>query len=540
MTRTKAPYRLLYNNDTTNTAGIISPWREDGEPFREDMLVASIEEVADKGVDAYMLSPGLGWVPWWQSKFGPAHYEWWKKRTGLDVEGWEHCGYDRYVYKGGDMVKVLVDTCRKRGMAPFVSLRLNDVHLQEHYANKNQMSAVSCQLYAEHPEWHIDPNHPQIKGYCKTRGMNWAVPEVRQYKLELLKELATKYDLAGLELDFLRDDTIFRDGELDHPTRIEIITGFVGEVRKALDSRPGPRCHLGVRIPLELAAHPRIGLDVVRLYKAGVDMFNLSAWYHTAQRSDIAAVRKLVPEAAIYQEMTHSTGWHPHFCKSGNYGTNGDPRTSDHQFYTTAHLAMERGIDGFSLFNFVYYRMGHTFDIPVMEPPFHVLPKLKDRAFLSRQSQYYMLSTTCYKGQLTRQLSTGKPETFQMDLALQPRRGSKTVPEAPKETNLMAEAVNAPTRLRVHTEKILTARDRLVASINGKPLQPTEDTTRFFANPFDRMISPETNRCAWTVPAGTLVNGLNDIVLQLTSGEAINVIYIDMGIPAVPNQEKKS
>ena len=528
----KAPYRLLYNNDNTNTAGVISPWREDGEAFREEMLVASIEEVAGKGVDAYMLSPGMGWVPWWQSKFGPAHYAWWKKRTGLEVDGWQHCGYDRYVYHGGDMVQVMIDTCRKHGMAPFVSLRLNDVHLQENYANKNQDSLVSCRLYAEHPEWHIDPNHPQTKSYCKLRGMNWAVPEVRQYKLELFRELAEKYELAGLELDFLRDDTLFRVGEIDDAQRIEIITGFVGEVRKALDARPGPRRHLSVRIPLDLAAHPRTGLDIVRLYEAGVDMFTLSAWYHTAQRTEIAAARKLLPDAAIYLEMTHSTGWHPYFCKSVNYGTNGDPRTSDHQFYTTANLALERGADGISLFNFVYYRMGHTFDIPVMEPPFHVLPKLKDRAFLARQAQYYMLSCTCYLGQLSRQLTTGKTETFLMDLALPPmRHGPEPTPEATGETNIMGETVNPPTRLRVHTEKTLTAKSRLKASINGVALQPTEDTTRFFGNPFDGMISPENHRCAWTVPEGTLVNGQNNVVLQLTDGEAINVVYIDLGVP---------
>jgi len=83
-TRIKALYRLIYNNDTTNTAGVPSPWHEDGEPFSEEMLIASIEEVADHGVDAYMLSPGMGWVPWWQSDVDPDFYDWWQARTGLN------------------------------------------------------------------------------------------------------------------------------------------------------------------------------------------------------------------------------------------------------------------------------------------------------------------------------------------------------------------------------------------------------------------------------------------------------------------------
>jgi len=516
----KAPYRLLYNNDTTNTAGIVSPWHEEGEPFREDHLVASIAEVAKMGVDAYMLSPGMGWVPWWQSNVDPDFYAWWKNRTGLEVGSnsciglaVESAGYDRYVYEGGDMVKVLVATCRKHGMAPFVSLRLNDVHLQENYARKNQASLVSCRLYAEHPEWHVDPDHPNKEGYYPLRGMNWAIPEVREYKLALLRELAEKYDLAGLELDFLRDDHLFRQGEVADADRINIITDFVAQVRQALDARPGTRRHICVRIPLQLSAHPCIGLNVARLRDVGVDMFNLSGWYHTTQRTDVAAARKLLPDAAIYLELTHSTAWYPYFLKSGNYGTNGDPRPSDHQFYTTARLALERGADGISLFNFVYYRHGHNFDIPVMEPPFYVLPKLTDRAFLARQSQYYMLAGTCYYNQLPRKLSLGTAETFQMDLA--PRHNHN----------------NRPIRLRVHTKRPLTTEDRLAASINGTPLEQTEDTSRFFGNPFDGMISPVNHRCAWIVPGGILVNGLNDLVLQLSSGEAIDIIYIDLAIP---------
>ncbi len=512
MQRPKAPYRLLYNNDTTCTVTCVSPWREEHEGFREDMLIASIDEVANTGVDAYMLSPGMGWVPWWQSGVDPDFYDWWKQRTGLEIEGAGLVpnGYDSYVYEGGDMVQVLVNTCTKHGMAPFVSLRLNDVHHQENYARKNQRSLVSCRFYCEHPEWHIDPDHPQREGYYKCRGMDWSIPEVRDYKLALLTELAENYDLAGLELDFLRDDTLFRQNGPDEAERIEIIADFVGQVRQALDIKPGR--HLCVRIPLQLSAHPGIGLDLARLHEAGVDMFNLSGWYHTTQPTDIAEARTRVPDAAIYLEMTHSTGNHRYFLPHGKYGTNGDPRTSDHQFYTTANLACERGADGLSLFNYVYYRMGHKEDIPIMEPPFHVLPKLVDRGFLRRQSQYCMLARTSYKGQLPRELNTDTSESFTFDLA--PRR------------NRPDQAI----RLRVHTVQVLAGR-QLTANINGTALNETDNCSRFFGNPFDGMISPAGHRCAWEVPEDLLAAGNNELSLTLASGDAVNVVYIDLAIP---------
>ncbi len=514
----KAPFRLLFNNDSTNTAGVVSPWHKEGEPFEESMLVASIAEVAQTGVDAYLLSPGMGWVPWWQSAVEQDFYDWWRQRTGLEVSGkMLGQGFEKYVSEGGDMVRVLVETCRKLGMAPFVSLRLNDVHNQEYYAQKHQKSLVSCRFYTEHPEWHIDPQHPAVQGYYHRRGMNWAVPEVRAYKLALLSELAAKYDLAGLELDFLRDNTLFRDGETDPAIRVEIITEFVGQVRAALDRgrRGAARRYLCVRIPLALAAHADIGLDVQRLREAGVDMFNLSGWFHTSQRSDLAAVRELLPESAIYLEMTHSTGWHPYFLAPGLYGTDGDPRTSDHQFYTTALLAHRRGADGLSLFNFVYYRMGGRSEIPVMEPPFHVLSKLNDIEFLSRQDQYYMLGGSSYYRQAPRELTVGQPVEFTLDML------------APGPDSAGAKL---PSRLRVHTEHALTPACIVTAAFNGRLLDPCPDTSGFFGNPFDGMISPPGHRRAWFLPGQLLKDGLNSLQIELVGGGPTKIIYVDAGI----------
>jgi len=508
----KAPFRLLYNNDTTNTVGVVSPWHEEGEPFREDMLVASIEEVTGTRVDAYMLSPGMGWVPWWQSEVDAGFYDWWRARTGLEVVGWGGNGYDRYVAEGGDMVQVLDDTCRKRSMAPFVSLRLNDVHLQENYARTNQASLVSCRLYVEHPEWHIDPDHPKKEGYYKRRGMDWAIPEVRDYKLALLEELSAKYGLAGLELDFLRDDTLFVD-EMPEQDRIEIVTEFVAQVRRALDRKQHQRRWLCVRIPLQLSAHPRIGLDVQRLHGVGVDMLNLSGWYHTPQRSDVEGVRKLAPHAAIYLEMTHSAGGHPYFLEPGLYGTNGNPRTSDHHFYTTARLAHRRGADGLSLFNFVYYRMGHRSDVPVMEPPFHVLPKLNDPGFLARQNAYYVLGGLAYFRQVPRVLATDKPVTFDLDMLPTPS-------DRPS---------NQAARVRLHTEEALTSAHTFTVQFNGCALDACPDTTRFFGNPFDPMISPPEHRQAWYLPEDRVRDGINRLKVELQEGPPVKVIYVDAG-----------
>jgi len=509
--RPKAPYKLLYNNDTTHTASEISPYYpKKREPFEERHLVASIEEVAGKGVDCYLLSPGMGWVPWWPSQVEPDFFEWWKKRTGLEVVGARSgVGYEKYVYEGGDMVQVLIDTCRKLKMDPFVSLRLNDVHAQEDYVKKNQRSLNSSRFYVENPQWHIDPEHYKIKGYYGKRGMDWAVPQVRAHKLALLTELANNYDLAGLELDFLRHNQLFRDDGPPAEERIRLITAFVADVRRALDKKPGKRRWLGVRIPLEITRHPNIGLDIKKLYAAGVDMFNLSGYYNTAQNTDTAIVRQRVPESAIYVEMTHTTGSNLHFHQAGLYGTAPYPRTSDQQFYSTARLALERGADGISLFNFMYYRMARKGIVAHREPPFHVLPHLTDRSFLARQPPYYWLAGTGYKNQIHGGLKPKQPRAFRMDM--------------------LPAAKNTTLRLRLHVKEEIGDR-RIAATMNGTRLKTTRNVSAFYDNPFDTMITPnEKRRRAWTVPAELIRDGLNKIIVTLESGQPLTLVWIDVG-----------
>ncbi|HEY2573099.1 MAG TPA: hypothetical protein VGH65_03485, partial [Verrucomicrobiaceae bacterium] len=118
----KAPFRLLYSNDTTNLTGCVSPWHQKGEKFRPEMLEASVDEVTDFGVDAHLLQPGLGMVPMWPSKVLPVveHYAWIKDRYHQGPDS-----FGNYVLNGGDVVKVFVDRCRLRGQAPFISFRLN-------------------------------------------------------------------------------------------------------------------------------------------------------------------------------------------------------------------------------------------------------------------------------------------------------------------------------------------------------------------------------------------------------------------------------
>lgn len=298
----------------------------------------------------------------------------------------------------------------------FVSVRLNDGHhLQYVNTPKNTRgNHTISKFYAEHPEHRLGPDLDNWDQHVH----NWAVPEARAYKLALIKEICAGYDIDGLELDFMRHPSYFRQDETTSAQRRKIMPDFVAEVRKALDAgaRPGRRRWLCARVPCLLSWHDRLGIDLPSMVGAGLDMVNLSASYYTQQHHDLARVRKLVPGAAVYLEMCHCTMTGQALGPGG-----GDvrqyTRATDQQYYTTAHVAYRRGADGVSLFNFVYYREhGHPGRAPFNEPPFHVLKHLGDPEWLARQPQWYVLAKA-WNAPLPVRFQSGQARALMLDMA---------------------------------------------------------------------------------------------------------------------------
>lgn len=151
----KAPFRVIYSNDTTNITSCVSPFHKAREPFRATMLEATVDEVEGL-VDAHFLQPGLGMTPMWPSKVMPLeeHYAWIKERYGVGPDS-----FGNFVMRGGDIVKVFVDRCRATKQAPFISFRLNDAHHKEFTHPKpgdkpgGSMGMSVTRHYVEHPEF---------------------------------------------------------------------------------------------------------------------------------------------------------------------------------------------------------------------------------------------------------------------------------------------------------------------------------------------------------------------------------------------------
>lgn len=515
----KAPFRILFGNDTTNILSCPSPFHKRGEPFTAEALRASVAETAGTGIDAHLLQPGLGWVPWWRSEVLPMkrHVAW------LKAKGDKPNSFEAYVLNGGDVVRVFIDACRACGEAPFISIRLNDAHhIYRGMAAKpeeRERALAEFQFFADHPECRIGPD---AEGGARMQYMlDWGRPEVRAYKLRLIEELCANYDFAGLELDFMRHWIFFNLKKTTPEQRRAIQLDFVRSVRQSLDraAKPGGRRWLCVRVPSYAEAYDATGIDLAAFAAAGVDMVNASSHYFTDCQLEIAEMRRRLPaSAALYAEVQFASATSQRAAApDGKTFVPVNRRTTPEQFNTVAHQAYAQGADGVSAFNFQYYRgtfnPTDVFGAPA-EPPYDVFRRLSDRAWLARQPQHYFLGLG--QGQPKK---TGRP--FQ-DPVKPGEPITQTLTLAPPEGGWRKGG-----RLRIQARDALGA-SRWAAALNGVTLEPTPDVSEPYPNPYAVGLGTREDYRAWAIPAALLKSGPNEITLTLAEGKAAPLTYLDL------------
>lgn len=512
-------FRLLFSNDTTNIMSCPSPFNPEGKPFSEEHLRATVDEAA--AADVEMLQPGLGWIPWWKSKILPMeeHVRW------LESVGSKPNSFDRFVLGGGDMVEIFIDQCRKKKVTAFVSLRMNDIHHvyrgnAEVDPAKRLQKMTEFQYFADHQDLLLGPgaDDNRIAEFIFDFGRK----EIRDYKMQFLRELTENYDVDGLELDFMRQQILFHQKNTTSGQRREIMTAFLREVRALLDrtARDGRRRWLCVRVPSLVQQWDAMGFDPKAWAEAGVDMFNVSSSYFTDFQIDLKKLRAELPEtAAFYPELHFAIAFHSQLPPP-NPNSRARPavycRTTERQFYTAAHMAYARGAGGVSLFNFHYYRgTRNPTDVhgKSVEPPFHIFPKLRDPDWLATQPQHYVVANSWYSRPLEKPFQVNAaPQTLRLDMA-PPKGGWKK-----------------DGRLRIQANQSL-GQSQWTVVLNGVKLDRTDDVSEPYDNPYPEGRGVPEDFRAWKVPANILKDGDNTIELSLDAAtEPTRIFYLDIAV----------
>ncbi len=160
--------------------------------------------------------------------------------------------------KNIDIFAVWIEKCRKVGINPWISLRMNDCHDPD--AETSQLRGDIFYTAVENG-WTIGEEYGYYR-YC----LNYKVPEIRQMMLQYTKEQLLRYDVYGIELDFMREIYCFDYINESTEEITEIMTQYMrdtADIVKEAEQKWGHDIKLSVRLMRDLDQCREYGFDVI-------------------------------------------------------------------------------------------------------------------------------------------------------------------------------------------------------------------------------------------------------------------------------------
>jgi hypothetical protein len=329
-----------------------------------------IDLLADCGIDTYVNNP-FAQVPWYPSKRTPniltgyrrGDREFFRRhfRPGARKEAVEEAIgvhvrlLNRYLdlaEAGVNWVTEISRACRRRGVSPWLSMRMNDMH----GANSWEGSYMNCALQRE-PKYRLSGReaNPRDGVNRMLQSLDYAHKEVRDYMLLCIRELVEDHDYEGLELDWLRCPFC-----IDAPAsleQIDTITQWHAEIReltRARSKQTGKPYPFGLRIPPRLGQLKSVGIDVAALAVAGVvDFVNVSnSWQTTWDVPYDQLRRELGDRVALYGVIEDAPNWLPAYEPQSQKKSHRLLSASPELLRGNAAGKLALGVDGIETFNF--------------------------------------------------------------------------------------------------------------------------------------------------------------------------------------------
>ena len=273
----------------------------------------------------------------------------WADLTGAETNApaWP-ANAKRLADAGIDPYREWIDASRRRGISPWLSLRLNDLHgcLATNAFQLSTFWRTRRDLYR------VPGKDPlSQRGAWTDFALDYSHDEVRRHYLRLAEELLTRYDADGLELDFLRFPRHLTPGR--EREQAPLMTKFVWSVRMAANAAGkarGRRIALSARVPEWREAARAFGLDVATWVREGLvdEVVPCNMW--AASNFDLRIDEWTRELAAIRPSVRVTPG--TDFSVNGESGTQ---NLMDYAAYCGwADCMYARGASDFYLFNVSY------------------------------------------------------------------------------------------------------------------------------------------------------------------------------------------
>jgi len=165
--------------------------------------------------------------------------------------------------QGVDYPARVIARCRHNRISPWISLRMNDIH-----NNDEAQHPIHSTFWKNHHEcWRVSDR--RIDYY--DRALDYSHQAVRDRFWRLIEEVLQRYDMDGLELDFMREPYLFKPGHEREGGLV--LNDWLKQVRQLVDqaaSRRGHAIKMGVRVPADPVTAQNLGLDAVQWAQQGL------------------------------------------------------------------------------------------------------------------------------------------------------------------------------------------------------------------------------------------------------------------------------
>ena len=278
------------------------------------------------------------------------------ERMGDNIRDWEqvHPYYrqqgqamadnlTQLVARGEDPIDMLAQRARELGVRFWLTCRMNEIHEDD-----DRFSVLRSLFKAAHPELLHGKNYHPEAVYAPKKGWSYAwdysQEGVRRHFLALFNEWL-KYDVDGIELDFVRSPCLFPPGK--EKQGMPLLTGFVAKLRTSVEAAARRRqraVKLAVRVPPSLQLCREAGIDI-------------KAWMERSLVDQVTPMDRgyFHPEPRL-QEFLQLGKQHQVTILGGIEPKVTGYRQSNRQTFALASTFLHQGVDGLYLFNYDCHR----------------------------------------------------------------------------------------------------------------------------------------------------------------------------------------
>ncbi len=269
--RQNAPHRrrrVIYSDDG---AALLY-----GEPTLKSYLSRRLDHVADTHVDTVYFNTVM-WDDRYSHHPNPKVGEFVLESATANDGEWFHAA-NRYRMlaenEGKDVLQLSLEFCKSHNIEFVWTFRMNDIH--DSFEVKSM-----CRFKRDNP--HLLLGKIEDKQQFPPAGqrhywtaLDFAHEAVRDRRLGVIEDLLARYDVDGIDLDFMRHPLFFESvmqGKPASRAELDIMTGLVRKVRQLVldaSAKRGRPLLLSVRVPETVKLSNDIGLDIEKWLAEGL------------------------------------------------------------------------------------------------------------------------------------------------------------------------------------------------------------------------------------------------------------------------------